>query len=175
MFVRLLAALGIVALAACGSKQPAAQPTPTPKPLLIDDRGIVMPLDKVMRQVAFRPYLPMQGRQVFAALPPLGGADTRATRGLGVEYSGKNGAQVVRSEWPAQSFTIRFGKHDLSASPCTLAEYDPGKFAFTTKTNLVETVQGDTGSSRADVQASAQEALVQACGVQSKSPAPKTR
>ncbi len=164
MVARVFAVLGLAVLVACGARQPAPSPTPSATPMLIDDRGVTMPLTKVMTQTRLHPFLPVATHQVYAVIPPLGGRDTRATRGIAIEYDGYHGSRVLLSEWPAQTFSIRFGTHNVSGNPCSLVEYDPGRFAFSTRQGLVATVQGDGGSRRADVKASAEAAMARVCG-----------
>ena len=170
MVARVFAVLGLAVLVACGARQPAPSPTPSATPMLIDDRGVTMPLTKVMSQTRLRPFLPLATHQVYAVLPPLGGPDKPSTRGIAIEYDGHHGAHVLLSEWPAQTFAIRFGTHDVSGNPCSLVEYDPGRFVFSTHQGLIATVQGDGGSSRADVKASAEAAMARVCGAASPTP-----
>ncbi len=170
MVARVFAVLAFAVLVACGARQPAPSPTPSATPMLIEDRGVTMPLAKVMTQTRLHPFLPLAEHQVYAVLPPLGGPDKPSTRGIAIEYDGQHGAHVLLSEWPTQTFAIRFGTHNVSGNPCSLVEYDSGKFVFSTHQGLIATIQGDGGSSRADVKASAEAAMARVCGASRATP-----
>lgn len=148
---RLLIAAAI-ALSACGGQKHAASDA-TPPPLLIDGRGITMPLEQVVTHIGFRPYVPDQAI-AFAVLPPLGDADTNEHRGIGIEYQAGRNAMLL-SEWPKQGFSIGFG-HAGVLNECRPEHYSTTSVAWTTPGNLVMTLQPDGPIDASDVDREAQ-------------------
>jgi hypothetical protein len=128
-----------IALSACGGQKHPASDASAP-PLLIDRRGITMPLEQAVTHIAFRPYVPAQAI-AFAVLPPLGDVDNNAHRGLGIEYQAGHDAMLL-SEWPKQGFSIEFG-HGGALSECRPEHYSTTSVAWTTPGNLVMTLQPD--------------------------------
>ena len=147
----LAAALVALAISAC-SQGPAPAPTPTPDGprtpdasatgMLLDGRGVAMPLADAVRVISFRPFLPKAKIAAFAVLPPLGNEDSLANRGLAFEYVFA-GRKLIVSEWPAQNFRIALGGRDASANPCTPVPYSHNGVVWTTPHGLVMTVQPD--------------------------------
>jgi hypothetical protein len=133
--------IALLALCACGGKK-HADSNVTPPPLLIDDRGTTMPLEKVVTHLSFRPYLPAAQALAYAVLPPLGDADNDRHRGIGIEYAAGNTAMLL-SEWPKQKFAIAFGNGAASVQPCVPTHYSPQAVAWTTPGGLVMTLQPD--------------------------------
>ena len=137
-----LVALALFAFAACGHKNSAPPPTPAP-PMMIDDRGIVMPLEQVVTKISYKPWIPPGQVLKFAVIPPLGGDDTPANRGVAAEY--QNGAFMwLLSEWPKQGFALVFlrGK-DITIDNCQLGRFKADGVAWTTKGKLAMTLQPD--------------------------------
>jgi len=153
----LLAGALALALAAC-AHAPAPAPTATPDGprtpdasaagLLLDQRGVAMPLAKAVREIGFRPYVPPGLFLAVAVIPPLGNDDSVANRGIAFEY-GRRGAAFILSEWPRQGFHIAAGGRDATATPCTLVPYSRNGVVFTTPHGLVMTVQPDGASAAA--------------------------
>lgn len=131
-------------LAGCGHGATAAVASPTPSlpPLLIDDRGVSMPLEEVVTKIAYRPWIPPNQILKFAVIPPLGDLDTPAHRGVAVEYV-SGGKPMLLSEWPKQNFTLLFLHQDISVQPCTIAHYKTDGVAWTSHTKLAMTLQPD--------------------------------
>jgi hypothetical protein len=130
----------LLALCACGGHKPV-QPASSAPPLLLDGRGTVMPLEQVVTHLSFRPYVPEQALE-YAVLPPLGGADTDAHRGIGIEYVSGRTAMLL-SEWPKQNFNIAFGAGRTMLSPCTPTHYSATAVGWTTPSNVLMTLQPD--------------------------------
>ncbi|HZY98515.1 MAG TPA: hypothetical protein VFE36_02995 [Candidatus Baltobacteraceae bacterium] len=143
-----------IALSACGGghKQEAAADASAP-PLLIDGRGTIMPLEKAVTHIAFRPYVPAQAI-AFAVLPPLGDLDINDHRGLGVEYQAGRNAMLL-SEWPKQGYTIQFGRSGILRE-CQAEHYSTTAVAWTTPGNLLLTLQPDGPVDGAEVNREAQ-------------------
>lgn len=136
-----LLTLAAIAASGCGHARKPAETASAP-PLLLDGRGIIMPFEKVMTHVSFRPVVPSQQVLAFAVLPPLGGADNNANRGVGIEYLAGHDAMLL-SEWPKQQFNVAFKRGAMSMSPCTPAHYSAQAVAWTTSSNIVLTLQPD--------------------------------
>ena len=132
-------ALSLLLLAACAHED---APKATPPPMLIDERGTTMPLEKAVGHIIFRPYMPSSQILAYAVLPPLGDLDTDAHRGLGIEYV-SNGHALLLSQWPTQNFTIAFVGNGGHLEPCTLAHYKADGAAWVTRANVVMTLQPD--------------------------------
>jgi hypothetical protein len=140
----------VAALLAACSHNPARATVSAP-PLLIEGRGTTMPLSQVMTHIMFRPFLPSSQVLAYAVLPPLGGSDTDAHRGIGIEYLAGSDAMLL-SQWPAQNFKIAFKPNQPAIEPCKPVHYNPLAVAWTTRHNhLVMTLQPDGTASAAAV------------------------
>lgn len=135
-------ALLLLGLIAC--HHGSAQAPPSIPPLMIDDRGVVMPLEQAVTKIDYRPYIPPNVQILkFAVIPPLGNLDTPANRGVAIEYESDHVAWLL-SEWPKQNFKLAFGKSgDITFNPCTVVHYETDGVAWTTRTNLAMTLQPD--------------------------------
>jgi hypothetical protein len=138
----------LAAAAACGHK--AADTAPSLPPLLIDDRGISMPLEKLMPKLNYRPWIPPGQVLKYAGIPPLGGAiETPDNDGFAVEYVTPDNHPMLLSEWPKQNFQLQFLHHeDITFTPCHVVFYKSDGVAWTTHGKLAMTLQPD-GSMRA--------------------------
>ncbi len=151
----LISVLLVLAPAGC-HKGEAAAASPSLPPLMIDDRGIVMPLEDAVTKIAYRPWIPV-GAQVlkYAVIPPLGNQDTPASRGVATEYEDNHIAWLL-SQWPKQNFTLLFLRgQDITYAPCTVAHYKPDGVAWTTRGKLAMTLQPDGSVSAKAVEAEA--------------------
>ncbi len=137
---RLALLLTSVSLAACAQQRPAA--TATAAPLLIESRGVTMPLQDAVRKIAFRPFVPAAQLAAVAVIPPLGGEDTRDHRGIAMEYV-SNGSELLLSQWPRQGFAIAVGGADLSRTTCSPVPFMAGGLMWTTRAAVVMTLQPD--------------------------------
>ena len=124
------------------------------RPLLIDQRGSMMPLEYAIKEIAFRPYMPQGKLLGVAVIPPLGGEDTRAHRGIAVEYVAGANAMVL-SEWPKQHFELTFPHKDITTTPCDLAQYAETGYAWTSRGGLALTLQPDGSANQSAVEAEA--------------------
>lgn len=119
---------------------PAQSALPT---MLINDRGIVMPLEQAVTEISYHPWIPPRTILKYAVIPPLGGLDTPAHRGIAMEYRYENTAMLL-SEWPKQNFTLLFLHNvDITSAPCTIAHYKADGVAWTTHGKLAMTLQPD--------------------------------
>jgi hypothetical protein len=144
----------LLALCACAGAHKKAGPAVTPPPILLDQRGTIMPFQKAVTHISFRPFVPSQVL-AYAVLPPLGGDDTDANRGLGIEY-GAGRTAMVFSQWPKQRFAIAFGHGGTTMETCTIAHYSPQAVAWTTPAGVVMTLQPDGNASPATIDREAQ-------------------
>ncbi len=112
-------------------------------PMLIDDRGVVMPLEQAVTKVTYRPWIPPNQILKFAVIPPLGNLDTPAHRGIAIEYAAGRQSMLL-SEWPKQNFSLLFlHNQDISVAPCTIAHYKADGIAWSTHGKLAMTLQPD--------------------------------
>ena len=134
----------------------AAEPQVSYGPMLIDDRGIVMPLDQAVTKISYKPWIPKRNIYKYAVIPPLGDLDTPDHRGIAIEYQYGNQGMLL-SEWPKQNFTLLFlHGQDITNTPCKIAHYKADGVAWTTKSKLAMTLQPDGNVSPKDVDAEAQ-------------------
>ncbi|HVA27489.1 MAG TPA: hypothetical protein VNF68_04880 [Candidatus Baltobacteraceae bacterium] len=138
----LLTSTLLAALVACGHKGQVS-PTASLPPLLIDDRGISMPLEDAVTKIAYKPWIPPGQVLKYAVIAPLGGADTPANRGIAVEYE-INGSAMLLSEWPKQNFSLLFLRSvDIALQPCVIAHFKSDGVGWTTHGALAMTLQPD--------------------------------
>ncbi len=152
---RIAAAVLACALAGCAHRS-GANPAPSASlpPMLIDQRGITMPLEDAVKKIGFKAFLPPGQILAFAVIPPLGGNDTRENRGLAAEYVSGRVAMLL-SEWPKQNFTLAFPRKDLTSTPCELAKYSETGFAWTSRGGLAMTLQPDGNVNSGAIEAEA--------------------
>ncbi|HTZ53935.1 MAG TPA: hypothetical protein VMB20_02645 [Candidatus Acidoferrum sp.] len=144
-----------LAAAACAHKGGGAAPQASLPPMLIDDRGVVMPLEQAVTKISYKPWIPPRQILKYAVIPPLGDLDTPDHRGIAIEYQYKNQAMLL-SEWPKQNFTLLFlHGEDITGTPCKIAHYKADGAAWTTKSKLAMTLQPDGNVSPKDVDAEA--------------------
>jgi hypothetical protein len=125
-------------VSACAAPQGSAQVHDTPKPaatVLLDARGVRMPLQDAVKQIAFRPLIPPSQIVSVALIPPLGGTDRRESHGIAIEYASAGDALLL-SEWPRLGFQV-------TRSPCAPVAYKTDAFVWTTRNGLVMTLQPD--------------------------------
>lgn len=163
-----IAALVLLLVTACsGASHGEQQGTPQPQPtLLIQSRGAVVPLTAAVRQIAFRPVIPGAQIAAVALIPPLGGADSRKTHGLAIEYA-RDGAALLLSQWPRPGFPLSVNGVDLTASPCAPVAFKTDGLLWTTRNGLVMTLQPD-GSLAASRLAREAERLLGSAGCRKK-------
>lgn len=150
-------ALLLLVLSGCHRGQTVEKPSVPP--LLIEDRGFVMPLDQVVTKIAYRPYMPAGGQVLaYAVTPPLGGKDIPANRGVAIEYEHR-GRSWLLTQWPKQNFVLLFLHDNITASPCTIAHYKKDGVAWTTRGKLAMTLQPDGNVRAAEVDAEARRLL----------------
>jgi len=148
----------LLALVACGHKGQTVS-SASLAPMLIDDRGISMPLEDAVTKISYRPWVPPRQILKYAVIPPLGGDDTPANRGVAIEYQ-SNGAMWLLSEWPKQNFILLFLKaQDITAKPCQIAHYKIDGVAWTTHGALAMTLQPDGSATSKAVEAEAKRLL----------------
>jgi len=151
----------VLALGACAHKSSATAAQPSLPPMLIDDRGVVMPLEEAVTKISYRPWVPPRKILKVAVIPPLGDLDTPDHRGIAFEYQYGSQAMLL-SEWPKQNFTLLFlHGQDITFTPCTIAHYKADGVAWTTKSKLAMTLQPDGNVAPKDVDAEARRLIAQ--------------
>jgi hypothetical protein len=130
----------LLLLCAAGCAHTPRTPASTPAPqstmtLLLDSRGVRVPLERAIEQIAFRPFVPGPQIAAVALIPPLGGVDRRESHGVAIEYASAGDALVL-SEWPRLNF-------DVTGSPCAPVAYKPDGLIWSTRNGLVMTLQAD--------------------------------
>lgn len=157
--VAFAAALALVAVACSGKHAPSPSATPIGPPLLLDDRGTIMSLAKLRRNVDLRPFIPVPEPLAYAALPGLGGPDTPANRGVGIEYVAPSGTRMILSQWPKQQYQLNFITKDITATPCVPVLFMHENIAWTSKRGAVMTLIADGGGSRQELEREARRLL----------------
>ncbi len=156
--VALLAAVALSATAGCAKKPDAVRAAASGPPMLIDDRGVTMPLEQAVTLARFRVFLPATDPLAVAVIPPLGGADNDDRRGSAFEYERAERALLL-SEWPRRENRIAFGERDITTDPCVVVHYAPNAVAWTTHGGVVMTLQPDGSSSSSAIEAEARRLL----------------
>lgn len=118
----------------------ASQPTPTPD-TLASHLGVSTPFEIAVRGIAFRPYLPARQFLEVALVAPLTGADTRANRGIALEYVAA-GQALVLSEWPMPA-NLRLGEQEPAAAPCQVTSMKADTAMWTTHGRMLMTLRPD--------------------------------
>lgn len=152
-----IAAALLVALAACQKSAPTA---PSPPPMMIDDRGIVLPLEEAVTKISYRPWIPPVQVIKWAVIPPLGGNDTPANRGIAAEY--QNGQYLfVLSQWQnKQNFPLTFlHGTDITNTNCVFGKFATDGFAWSSKRQLVMAIMPDGSIPPKDVEKEARRLL----------------
>jgi len=138
-----IACIGV--LVGCGhaARGASASQGASVPPLLIEDRGVTMPLEKVVTFINYRPWIPPGQALRFAVIPPLGNEDTPNNRGVAIEYVSAGQAMLI-SEWPKQNFALLFlHNQSITTTPCSIAHYKADGVAWTTRGKLAMTLQPD--------------------------------
>lgn len=118
----------------------AAQPTPTPD-TLASHLGVSTPFETAVRGIAFRPYLPAHEFLDVALIAPLTGTDTRASRGIALEYVAA-GQALVLSQWPMPA-DLRLGQQEPAAIPCQVTAMKADTALWTTHGRVMMTLRPD--------------------------------
>src|SRR5579883_751210 len=85
----MLAGMAAISAAACAGRTPATERVRTPSPvgtMLIDAKGVTMPVDLATRTLTFTPFFPPGQILQAAVIPPLN-VDQQRNHGLGLEYA----------------------------------------------------------------------------------------
>lgn len=141
--VPLIAALALCA--ACGGKSPDAQSPATPQPsvrLLIESRGVTMPLTAVVRKIRFAPFIPSAQIAAVAAIPPLSDDEKKRNPGVAIEYE-SGGDALLLSQWPREGIDIEVGGINATSRPCAPVAYQADGLLWTTRNGRVMTLQPD--------------------------------
>lgn len=149
-----------VAAAGCSDRHaPSPSATSSGPPMLLDERGTIMSPAKLRRNVDLRPFIPVPNPLAYAALPGLGGPDTPANRGVGIEYVAPSGTRMILSEWPKQNYQLNFISKDLSTTPCVPVIFMHENVAWTSKRGAIMTLIADGSASRGAIEREARRLL----------------
>jgi hypothetical protein len=137
---RIVAFVTLIAAAACARHEPVGTQTPSPiQTLLIESKGVTMPLSLAVPSLAFRPFIPKRVRIVQSALIPPLNVKQQKNHGLAIEYiSGENA--LLLSQWPRGSDEALIGSSDLAARPCAPVAYESDGLMWSTRSGLVMTL-----------------------------------
>ena len=118
-----------------------------------------MSLAKLQRNVDLRPFVPVPNPLAYAALPALGGPDTPANRGVGIEYIAPSGTRMILSQWPKQNYRLNFISKDLTATPCVPVIFMHENVAWTSRRGALMTLIADGEASRGAIEREARRLL----------------
>ncbi len=152
-------AIAVAAAGCSGRHTPAPGASPSGPPLLLDERGTIMSTAKLRQNVDLRPFKPVPNPLAYAALPGLGGPDTPANRGVGIEYIAPSGTRMILSEWPKQNYQLNFISKDLTATPCVPVIFMHENVAWTSKRGALMTLIADGEASRGAIEREARRLL----------------
>ena len=127
----------LLTAAACAKKaeQPRSAQTPAPvSTLLIESKGVTMPLGLAVRSLHFRPFIPSGQILQVAVIPPLN-VDEQRNHGIAIEYAASSHALLL-SQWPRAGAGI-------TARPCAPVAYKADGLLWATRNGLVMTLQPD--------------------------------
>ncbi|MGD0474183.1 MAG: hypothetical protein ABSB70_13370 [Candidatus Velthaea sp.] len=141
----------LLAAGACAAGAPhGGGPSPAPHPTSIIERmGVVTNAAGARHGIAFVPFMPPRRILSVALLPPFHGDDTRANRGLGLEYEDLAARRYALAEWPANGGTLtRFAPLDQPELGCADARTfsrgtRPNGIVWSTSSGLIMTLQAD--------------------------------
>ena len=173
MRIRLVAALTLLAFMTpgCGLlsrisfKKATPEPIPTP-PSLISKLGVSTPFEKAVRGISFRPFVPSRQLVDVALIAPLRAKDddNRHNRGIAFEYAASGHAMAL-SEWPLHGDHFSAGVAEIGGTPCEIAPFKADGVRWTTRGDLLMTLQADGKIKPSRVQAEARRLLQRgACG-----------
>lgn len=143
--IALLALLAVCT--ACGGKNAQTQtpqsPAPSARALLIESRGVVMPLADAVKTVRFVPFIPSAQIISVAVIPPLSdSADRNARPGLAIEYE-SGGDALLLSQWLSGGLNISVGSENATSRPCAPIAYKADGLLWTTRDGRVMSLQPD--------------------------------
>jgi hypothetical protein len=144
MKIRPLALAACMLCAACGGKSGDVQ-SATPQPstgLLIQSRGVMMPLAAAVREADFSPFIPSAQIAGVAVIPPLSSDENKRHPGIAIEYE-NSGDALLLSQWPRAGLNITVGSDDVTHRPCAPVAYKADGLLWTTRTGRVMTLQPD--------------------------------
>ncbi|HZT11986.1 MAG TPA: hypothetical protein VFA29_04260 [Candidatus Baltobacteraceae bacterium] len=128
--------------ASCAGRAPSSHTVRTPSPvgtLLIDAKGVTMPVGLATRTLVFTPFFPPGQILQAAVIPPLN-VDQQRNHGLALEYTSR-GSVLLLSQWPRAGFSIP--PEALAAGPCVPVAYKKDGVLWSTRYNVVMTLQPD--------------------------------
>jgi hypothetical protein len=154
--MKIIAYAVLLALAAgcAGKPEDSAHAKTAPQPaatMLIEGRGVTVPLTEAVHQISFRPFIPSAQIAAIALIPPLGGEDRRETHGLAIEYA-RRGNALLLSQWPRAGFDIAVNGADIIRRPCAPVAFKTDGLIWATRNGLVMTLQPDGAVSPALVE-----------------------
>lgn len=145
----------------CAHRGPAPkQATPAPAAtLLIESKGVTMPLALARGTLVFRPVIPAGRIVQTAVIPPLN-VDEQRKHGIAIEYAA-GGSVWLLSQWPASQAAAP----EMRRSPCAPARYKANGLLWTTQSGLVMTLEPDGSPAGAGVDAAARPIMTESgCG-----------
>ncbi|HLI97003.1 MAG TPA: hypothetical protein VKT72_13120, partial [Candidatus Baltobacteraceae bacterium] len=116
--------------------------SPSPAPvatLLIESKGVTMPLKLAVRTLTFKPFIPPVQILQSAIIPPLN-VDQQKNHGLAIEYA-QNGSVLLLSQWPRAGFAVP--PPVLGTRVCEPVSYKSDGLLWATRNGLVMTLQPD--------------------------------
>lgn len=134
---------GLALCGGCSGDRAGTTDGPRPAPtLLIESRGVTMPLADAVRKTGFSPFIPSAQIAAVAAIPPLNDDEKTREPGIAIEYE-KRGDALLLSQWPRARLGITVAGVDAIRRPCAPVAYKPGGLLWTTRDGRVMTLQPD--------------------------------
>jgi hypothetical protein len=146
--VRLLTA---VALAACCGRAQAEDSTPA-EHLAIARMGTIVRMAEARHAIGFRPFDVPREIVAVALIPPFHGDDSRASRGVAIEYADIAGRRYVLAQWPRNGGNLEaFAPLEPADEACGDAATfprgtPPSGIVWSTPHGLIMTLQPDGAS-----------------------------
>lgn len=110
--------------------------------MLIESRGVTMPLAQAVRKLSFPPFIPSAEIASVALIPPLNDDEDKREPGIALEYE-RDGDALLLSQWPRKGIEIVVAGVDATSRPCAPVAYKPDGLLWTTRDGRVMTLQPD--------------------------------
>ena len=170
-------ALTCTALIETSCAKHAAQPRSTQTPsavatLLIESKGVTMPLPLAVRSLQFRPFMPRADVVQVAVIPPLN-VNQQKNHGLAIEYVA-GGKALLLSQWPRAGVDFSSSALDFTRRPCAPVAFKADGLIWTTRNGLVMTLQPDGTAPPSRIAHEAQQLIADgACGSAARTFSPR--
>lgn len=157
----------------------AVQPRSTQTPiavatLLIESKGVTMPLGLAVRSLRFSPFVPRAQIVQVAVIAPMN-VNQQKSHGLAIEYVA-GGNALLLSQWPRAGVDFSSSALDFTRRPCAPVAFKADGLIWTTRNGLVMTLQPDGTAAPSRVAREAHQLIADgACGSEARTSPRRSR